>query len=194
MTSLHFTPLHSTTHHFTSLHTASLQITPSHSTLFHFTPPHSTPHYLTPFHTTSSTLQYLTAIHTALEYHTKEYLVTLNHFTSPHINLILHYSILRHLTPLYITSLHLTSILSSSHDLTPLQFTPLNIVTLTTSRQFILPLHFNLPFAYYFTKHYSTYQTRSNIHILSRRTSVLVIRHTPLVPTFAYKMLTDSAY
>ena len=121
VTSLHFTPLHSTTHHFTSLHTASLQITPSHSTLFLFTPPHSTPHYLTPFHTTSSTLQYLTAIHTASEYHTKEYLVTLNHFTSPHINLILHYSILRHLTPLYITSLHLTSTLSSSHDLPPLQ-------------------------------------------------------------------------
>ena len=140
--SLHFTPLHSTPHHFTPLHTASLQITPSHSTLHRFTPPHTTLS-----HSTLHRFFNLTVPHCNSHRFTKEYLVTLNHFASPHINLILHYSILCHLTPLYITSLYLTSTLFSPHDLSH-HFSSLhfNIVTLVTSRQFILPMQFNPPF------------------------------------------------
>ena len=141
----HVTPLHSTAHHLTPLCTASLYPTlfhssshsffPPHTISLHFTPLHSTPQHFTPLHTASLQITlshsishhffHLTIPHCNSHRFTKQYLVTLNHFASPHINLILHYSILCHLTPLYITSLHLTSTLFSSHDLTPLQFTSL---------------------------------------------------------------------
>ncbi len=140
MTSNHSTPLHSTPNCLTPLCTTLLHSTPfpssshSFSPLYimslHFTPLHSTP---TPFHSTSSTFLQFTPLYQRIS-------SDFNHFTSPHINLILYYltsshTTLHHFTPPHFYSLQLTRPHTTSVD-------SLYIVTLTASRQFILPLHF----------------------------------------------------
>ena len=147
-TTLHYTPLHSTTLHYTlhyttvhytTLHSTTLQLQlQNYTTTLHYTPLHSTTLNYTTLHYT--TLHYTTLHYTTLPSTTLHYITP--HYTPLHYNYNYDYTTTLHYTPLHEITLHYTTVHYTTLHSTSLHYTTLHYTTLhytewhcTTDRQ-----------------------------------------------------------